>query len=98
MRKIIEDACDEIYASAIADLQSIILLGADGSMKSLLDFNADDARKWKREARSRARSWEARKAWFSEAALLLKDGKTVRELEPEEIRKLAEGARKVWKE
>src|SRR5262249_44980018 len=69
------DACDlsaeEGYRKAVADMESIMLLAADGTMKSLLAFDRADLAKWAKDSGAMAAAWRERHAWFERAAAAL---------------------------
>jgi hypothetical protein len=94
------DTCKDIgYRQAVANLKSIMLIAADGTMKSLLDFSRDDVTKWKSESAVRAASWQSRNEWFTLASVTLGEARvnSIGELPPGKIRELAEHAERVWK-
>jgi hypothetical protein len=94
----IEECMGAAYAHAVEDMRSIMLLAGD-TMKSLLDFTLDDVRGWKRQSRTRARSYRRRAAWFAEAERVLQEHGVdcVHDLPPEAIGELARHAESVWK-
>lgn len=89
------------YASDYAKkvLKSIPLLGADGTMKSLLDFTAADARKWADTATVLARNWAEKQAWFTSVCDALGKYKaaTIGQLPGEIADRLADEAEAIWK-
>jgi len=98
-RKLVDLCVGVAYQQAARDLRSIMLVTADGSMKSLLDFTLADVRRWQQRSKANVLSWAARKAFFTRAEQLLTGAgvDTVCDLPPEQIQELAEHARGTWK-
>jgi hypothetical protein len=91
--------CERGYHLACENLKSIMLLAADGTMKSLLHFGADDLVKWERQRANQAEAWQERNEWFQSAHRALEKAgvDTIAALPAETIQELAAAADRVWK-
>jgi hypothetical protein len=88
------------YRDAVRDLESIVLIASDGTMKPLLKFTRADVRGWRDKAGAQAQAWEEREQWFAlaEQAMEEADVECLSELPQERIRALAAEARRIWKD
>jgi hypothetical protein len=88
------------YRQAVADLKSVVLIAADGTMKALLHFDGDDLKMWAARSASNVASWAKRHGWFAGAAAVLAGcgAGSLADLPPDKVCELAASACAVWKE
>jgi hypothetical protein len=99
MKEVFQFFHDRTYQAAVKDLESIILVTVDGTMKPLTQFTQADADKWCRDAGAQASAWARRRTFFQGlAATLAKAGvDCVGQLPVADVKRLAAAARAVWK-
>jgi hypothetical protein len=87
------------YARSVRNLKSVLLLAADGTMKSLLAFDAADLERWARTSGAQSAAWSKRHAWFERARAALKEAGVERlgDLPAAQLCELGEAAAAVWK-
>lgn len=80
-------------------LESINLVGADGTTKTLAGFTLDDLALWRERSKTQVASWSEREAWFRDArsALMTRGGGTLGDLEVDELETIVDRAREIWK-
>lgn len=97
--EVIKDYGDRKYQQAVRNMKSIMLVAADGTMKSLMAFTLDDVRSWKRNSTAKALSWAKRARFFKEIERRLEQSGTdcVSGLPVADIQQLAMMAEVIWK-
>jgi hypothetical protein len=95
MKEMVDEYVDEAARErAMAILSSVVLRGADGRMKPLVDFTRGDVRRHRKLSGSQAQAWQARLSFFDQAREELKAAnvETVRDLPPDRFAALSETA------